>query len=694
MAQLDLIHVNGTPAFTIAGSNPIYNRVHAAIFDKKTPRWLFAAYPPFGPLVITDLRKIDPTLKYSAATEAHITELEKLPQILKNVELPAGFKFGGKYQPFDHQRWGLCLLLNFPRFALWWDPGCGKSRVPIDLMRAVPGQRMLILSQKVTLENWVEQVEIHADNGIRAVAMIGSPEQKREVIENHAQYDMVVASYGTARVMGLPRLHKKTLAAITEINKKNEAKKQLTKSGMDTLVKTVRRFADPKDQLAYVQRWADGVTFAEIGRQVDAAVKLKAQWLEDINYTTCLVDESQNIKESTSQQTKTIVELGKKAGRRYLMSGTPSSGNPQHLYPQMRFLSPAIFPEDWLRFSDLFLVRSPINKRIVTGYKNLNIINTRIQRVCDNKTKEDCLDLPARVITDIHVPMTKEQTKLYNNLVSEMGVDLASYFDSPTSNALEVQNAATLLNKLGQVTSGFLLDHGDKSTLCDGCVHLRNCVDNKILPWTPLCQVAPDPPATRANYMKENPKLEMLEELLDTLLEDKTRKVIIWAYYHAELDQISELLDKKGLAHVRMDGMSTNIQKKISRFNNEPDCRVYLGQVATGVGITLNAATYMIYYCLDWSLEKYLQSIDRNYRAGQAQKVTVYRLIAKNTVEEYKAKALDQKKDLSAVMTNKLACTTCSKQLECLKAEIELFDPGCIYQRSAKRSIARAEILK
>ena len=447
-------------------------------------------------------------------------------------------------------------------------------------------------------------------------------------------------------------------------------------------------------QVRSTTKWADGMTFADVGRAVDVAVKEGPQWLEDIEYQRCLVDESQNIKEMTSQQTKTIVELGKKAGYRYLMSGTPTSGDPRHLYPQMRFLSPAIFPEDWLRFSDLFLVRSKWNVRIVTGYKNLNIINERVARVSDNKKKEDCLDLPDRTITDVHVTMSKEQVKIYNTLISAMGIDLTAFFNNPTGQGLEIQNAATLLNKLGQVTSGFVLDNTVKTSLCDGCPHLRDCVDAKIVPYTPQCKVAPEPQTHTVNYLKENPKLDALDEMLDTLLEDPTRKVIIWAYYHAELDSIQGLLDKKELKHERMDGSSTgSLQDRIKRFNNDPEVRVYLGQIATGVGITLNAATYMIYYSLDWSLEKYLQSIDRNYRAGQEKKVTVYRLIAKGTVEEYKAAALSQKKDLSVVLTGKLACVSCEKRMECLRDNVELYDVGCLYQRSAKRKIAKAELL-
>lgn len=690
MATLNLISVNGTPAFTLPATDPNYARVYAGVQDKKNNRWLFPAYLPFAQAVVDDLKKVDKNLTYAPDASAHLTYLEDVPRRIRDRELPADFQFHTK--PFEHQLQMLATLLHYPRFAIFWEPGCGKSKVPVDHMLAAPGHRMLILSQKVTLENWVEQVEIHGGGRLKAAALVGSAENKRKVIENYRDYDVIVASYGTARTMGLPRLNKKTLAFIQDLQAKG---KTLTTSGLDTLVKTVRRMAEPEDQIEYVQMWADGTSFAELGRAVDKAVQAKAQWLDDIDYQRCLVDESQNIKEMTSQQTKTIIELGKKASHRYIMSGTPTMGDPRHLYPQMKFLSPAIFPEDWMRFSDMFLVRSPYNMRIVTGYKNLNIVNSRVQKISDSKKKEDCLDLPPRVVSDIYVSLTKEQTRLYNSLVSSMGVDLTAFFANPTGAAIEVQNAATLLNKLGQVTSGFLLDSGDQASKCNGCPHLGDCVAKGVLPYTPECHVATEPPATTANYLPENPKLDALEELLDTILEDPTRKIIIWAYYRAELDQIEELLDKKNLGMVRMDGSSSgSLQKRISRFNNDPDCRVYLGQVGTGVGITLNAATYMIYYCLDWSLGTYLQSIDRNYRAGQTQKVTVYRLIAKNTVEEYKARALDQKKDLSAVMTNRLACTTCARKFDCLRDGVELFDPGCVYQRSAKRSIARAEILK
>ena len=122
MPTLTLVHLNNTPVFMIPGVNPVYDRVHASIFDKKNARWLFPAYAPFGLLVISDLRKVDPSLQYSPDVEKHVTHLERIPQLVKDRVLPDGFKFYGP-KPFDHQLEGLVLLLNYPRFALWWPPG-------------------------------------------------------------------------------------------------------------------------------------------------------------------------------------------------------------------------------------------------------------------------------------------------------------------------------------------------------------------------------------------------------------------------------------------------------------------------------------------------------------------------------------------------------------------------------------------
>lgn len=683
MSSVQLEHVNGTPVFVSYDENPNFIRVHGHNYDKENRRWLFPAYPPFGLLAANDLKKAFPTLSYTPEAVNHIEHLKSVAQRIKERTLPEGFSF--VTPPFEHQIEAVCYLVNHPRFALYFDAGTGKTKILIDLKRCFPDKKMLVLTPKITVQNWVKETEVHSSKSVKAAAVLGTPAQKRNIIAGYKDYDILVCSYGTTRNLGFPTLYEETEKFIASTG--------ATASSMKSVGKAVSLLSDPSEQLGLAKKWAEGQTIADTHREAVRMSEETAQWISDIKYDIIVADESHNLSNISSQQTKIALALSKKASRRYLMSGTPTLGDPRHFYPQMKFLAPSIIPEDWFKFMDMFLVRSPWNKHIVTGYKNLNILNERVQRVSIRKRKDECLDLPARTIIDVPVALSSEQTRLYNELVSEMSVELNQFFNNQTD-TLAVQNAAVLLNKLAQITSGFVINSHKKAEVCDVCPHLTKCVEKNIQPYTQQCEVIKEAPETSINFLSQNPKLDALEGLLDNIFANEQSKVIIWCLYTAEIDAITELLDKKKIKFVRMSGGSGgDIQKKIDRFNTDKECRAYVGQIATGIGITLNAATYTIYFSLGWSLGHYLQSIDRNYRAGQTQKVTVYRLLAEGTVDAFKAVALNEKKDLSAMLTNKLACATCERSSYCLKNGIELFDEGCIYPRAVSRTVAKARTI-
>lgn len=692
MQTVDLIKVNGTPMFAVRSDDPRFNRVHGHNFIKEGRYFIFPAYAPFGPIVLQDLAKVVPGFQLTAAAQAQKEHLESIPALIEGRVFPEGFEFHSK--PFEHQIEGVAQLYYHPRFALFWDPGVGKTKTLIDLIRLLKlteGSRALVLGPRVVVRNWAAEAAKHAGTDLRVGVMVGDTARKRKVISGYKDYDVIVCSYGTARTLGLPRLSKKTLQLILDAR---DAGRQIAVSGVKVLANGVRKLANPERQAAHVLAWAFGMPAAQVIEHAKAESDANPQWLEDVDYQVIVADESHGIKELASQQTKTVLALSKKAGRRYLMTGTPALGKPDDLYPQMRFLSPSIFPEDWMAFQDTFMVRNPRMRQVIIGFKNLNILNTRVQRVSVRKRKDECLDLPPRMVIDVPFDLTEEQKSLYNTLVSNMGAELDAFFEDSGAKSMEVQNAAVLLNKLGQISSGFVMNTDRDAELCNGCPHLARCVTEGIRPYTRDCRVATKPPPRELRYFKENPKLDLIEDMVKEILESETNKVIIWGVHIAELDAIQALLEKMKVGLVRVDGSSgSNTQKLIDRFNTDPTTRVYLSQISTGVGITLNAATYMIYSSVSWSLADYLQSIDRNYRAGQTEKVTVYRLVGTGTVDEYKFKALDQKKDISATLTNKLACTTCPKRFDCLKAGIELFDPGCIHQRSTKRIVAKAGVI-
>jgi SNF2 family DNA or RNA helicase len=152
--------------------------------------------------------------------------------------------------------------------------------------------------------------------------------------------------------------------------------------------------------------------------------------------------------------------------------------------------------------------------------------------------------------------------------------------------------------------------------------------------------------------------IEALSDLLDSILAEPTSKILIWARYSykgTELDAIQALVEAKGVGFVRVDGRTgSKIQDLVDRFNTDHAIRVYIAQIATGVGITLNAASYMIYFSIDYSLGTYLQSLDRNYRIGQKSAVTVYRLIGSGTVDGAILQLLDCKVEVDRILTTRI----------------------------------------
>ena len=165
--------------------------------------------------------------------------------------LPEGFSFAT--QPFEHQVEAVCYLLNYPRFALYFDAGTGKTKILIDLKRCFPDKKMLVLTPKITVQNWVKETEVHSGKTVRAAAILGTPAQKRNVIAGYKDYDLLVCSYGTTRNLGFPTLYPETEKFITDVAP--------TPSSLKAVGKAVSLLSDPEEQLNLAKKWA-----AEIGR--------------------------------------------------------------------------------------------------------------------------------------------------------------------------------------------------------------------------------------------------------------------------------------------------------------------------------------------------------------------------------------------------------------------------------------------
>lgn len=666
-------HFNDTPVFRLqAPENPAWARAFGG--TKIQDRWAYPAYYPFGYTAKEDLKIICPELRWSPEAQVVCGQLDREHARMCQLEAQYGTKaaLNNEYpldflfhlEPYRHQQYGIQRALLRWRDFFLWEMGTGKTKVMVEMFRLLRQRgeltRVLVIAPPVVLATWEREVLRHAAGELSVLLWHPKRGKRRELFRQAKAADVVVLSYARAR---------------HEMNGLAKANWGLKKGG------------GTDEECA---EWQE----------------LSETSLTDLHYNVIIADESQNLGNFRSEQTKACLKLSAQAARRYCLTGT-AADRPEQLYAQLRFLAPALMPMSYQEFEDQHLRYHKTKPYLITGYKRMNVINERIDAIATRAKKEECLDLPPMVIQDIHVHPRPAQIARYNELVSEMkaslAVDLRYLVDPSTWEDAEVRqqailqlpHAATRIVKLLQVASGFLVIGPDR-TICDNCPRQEHCVVNRIKPYTNECSVVQVEPETVVVRDFGNPKLETFEYYLSEILEaDPTHKVLCWGTFLLELDDMEALVRRRGWGYVRVDGSNTkHIKQYEDRFQGDPDCRVYIGQVASGVGITLTAANYAIYYSLPWNRIHYRQSLERNNRPGQTRPMTAYRLMTQGTLDEFIAKLLSHKDLVAYTLTEKITCAPCHKALACAQDGVRPFRAGCIYQADRARPIAPASLIQ
>ena len=344
--------------------------------------------------------------------------------------------------------------------------------------------------------------------------------------------------------------------------------------------------------------------------------------------TLLAVDESTTIKNPTAKRTKAILALSKQVKYRRILTGAPVTKSPLDLYSQCAFLN-----EDLLGFSSYYTFRNRYAQmiernfggrrvQIVASYRRLDELAEILKAFSYRVLKEDCLDLPPKIYMKREIELSDEQKKAYATMKS---MALAKV----NGKLATAPHVLTQLMRLHQITCGHF--KADDGTIQE---------------------------------FKNNRMLELLN-----LLEEIEGKVIIWANYVYDIENIvktiSTALDENKKLLYGPDSIvqyygaieSKKRQGNIEKFQDpKSKARFFVGNPQTGgYGITLTAASNVIYYSNGYDLEKRLQSEDRAHRIGQDKSVTYIDLIARDTVDEKIVKALRKKINIaSAVMGEEL----------------------------------------
>ena len=165
---------------------------------------------------------------------------------------------------------------------------------------------------------------------------------------------------------------------------------------------------------------------------------------------------------------------------------------------------------------------------------------------------------------------------------------------------------------------------------------------------TKLRQICCDPSLCFDNYHGETAKTEACLELIQSAM-DGGHRLLVFSQFTSMLEILQQELDKLKIPYYTITG-STSKEKRLELVKsfNEGDTPVFLISLkAGGVGLNLIGADVVIHYDPWWNVAAQNQATDRAHRIGQTKKVTVYKLIARHTIEEKIQKLQETKKDLA-----------------------------------------------
>lgn len=335
------------------------------------------------------------------------------------------------------------------------------------------------------------------------------------------------------------------------------------------------------------------------------------------NRSFLAVDESSRIKTPNATRTKTLRTLGRQAGYRRILTGTPVTQGLQDLYAQYAFLDPDIIGVSTYegfkqRYCDLERPHGrnvPVNAYVITGYRNTEELLSRVGRVSFSVTKDECLDLPPKVYMTREVEMSDVQARHYKDLKKHALTVLQS------GELVTPMNALEMLLRLHQIVCGHL--KGELITPC--------------------------------------PRVTALGDVVE-----EAGKTIVWSRFKVDIHRICAELQRRGIEHVVHTGDVDTKDREVAikRFMEDPNVRAFVATTDSGgIGLNLTAATTVVYYSNAFSLEKRLQSEDRAHRIGQTKSVTYVDLVTPDTVDTRIVDALKAKQDIASMALETLRAT-------------------------------------
>jgi SNF2 family DNA or RNA helicase len=315
-----------------------------------------------------------------------------------------------------------------------------------------------------------------------------------------------------------------------------------------------------------------------------------------LQFACMIADEAQHLKNPGTAAYKAV--KGIRAEHIFLLTGTPLQNSPADLWALSEICNPGLLSQ---KIKPASLQRNENPKRF---RENLSLMQALVKPFMLRRTKESVLsELPEKTVSIVHCSMSEEQEieyLAYNQLVSGELHDLTS-----------LQSRARNVRILKALTA------------------LRLMANHPVL--------------MDDQYAGQSGKFELVKEKLEEVLAEG-RKVLVFSSFVRYLDLLAAHLREEGKTFAMLTGQTGDRRQQVEKFQQDTECQIFLISLKAG-GFGLNLVEASCVFLLDpwWNPAAEAQAMDRVHRIGQKDRVTVYKFITANTVEEKILKLQEQK---------------------------------------------------
>lgn len=326
------------------------------------------------------------------------------------------------------------------------------------------------------------------------------------------------------------------------------------------------------------------------------------EFYEEYSFAHEIIDEAQYIKNHNTRAAKAVKNI--RAGFKAALTGTPIENRLSELWSIFDYLMPG-FLYTYSRFRDEIEIPAVTEQ----DDEKRGHLRKMIRPFVLRRLKKDVLkDLPAKLEEAVFARMEEEQEKLYTAHVQRIKL---------------------------------MLDGQTEEEFASGKIQM-------LAELTRLRQLCCDPSMVYKNYQGESAKLLMCMDLIKNAI-DGGHRILLFSQFTSMLAILQERMQKEGIPFLTLTGATPKERRAelVDSFQRGEASVFCISLKAGGTGLNLTAADIVIHYDPWWNVAVQNQATDRAHRIGQKNPVTVYKLIAKSTIEEKILRLQEKKSELA-----------------------------------------------